>query len=124
MTRHERFREGLARFEFSGRPGWTEQQPVLRREAVGHACAQRDFRPYDGEIDVFRLSNSGESVRAGHIRGNGPRQLRDTWIARRGNNFGRIGIAEQPGNERVFPGSATDHENSHFCNGLAVEPEG
>ena len=94
VSRHEHLREGLARFEFSGRLGWTEQQSVLSREAIGHACAQRHFRPDDGEIDSFGVSNSGEIVRTGQIRGNGPSQLSNTRIAGGTDNFWRIGIAD------------------------------
>ena len=96
----------------------------MGREAIGDSGAQRHFGPDDGEIDSFGVRDPCEIVGARKVDLNSSRECGNSGIPGCAHNNGWIRILEQPGHQRVFPGSATNDQNSHFCNGLGVESEG
>ena len=77
--------------------------------------------PTIGEVDSFGVGNRREIVRTRNVRRHGSCERGDPGITGSAHDVWRIGIVEQPGNQRVFPGPATDHENSHRCNDLGVD---
>jgi hypothetical protein len=123
MARHERLSERFAGFELCGGARWAEQKSGVGREAIGHSGAQRHLGPDDAEIDSFGVRDSGEIVRARQVYWNCSRERGNPGIPGRAHKSGWFRILEQPGHQRVFPGPAANHQNSHFCNGLGVESE-
>ena len=105
--------EALGAFEPRRRPGWPEDENVLRREVVGDAGDQRLFGPNDDETHAVLAAKFGDRAMIGHIEVDQFAAPRDARIARRDEQLSEPGAAGQCIGDGVLASTRSDQKNIH-----------
>ena len=121
VPRHERLREGLARFEAGGAPRWDRRGA---RPSAANRSATPRLSGSSGPTTVKSTCSRRAEVQAGHpdsTRSTGKSRARAAAMpglpgAQR--TVDGPGSGAEPGDERVLARAAADDENSHFISDL------
>ena len=105
--------EALGAFEPRRRPGWPEDENVLRREVVGDAGDQRLLRPNDDETHAVLAAKFGDRAMIGHIEVDQFAAPRDARIARRDEQLSEPRAAGQGIGDGVLASTRSDQKNIH-----------
>ena len=121
VARHQRFREGLARFKARGRGGWTEEQTSIGGKSIRDAAAERQFGSDDREINPLAFGELRHGVKVSGIDHGDFSLMRDARITGRADERADVRFGGKPRDEGMLARAAADDENSHGWCSLGAE---